>query len=108
MTINLQNIRLTNVINCDETTTLYTHDSNTNKGYLKGILFHNLSTYAEVSIDFLGEQILYLALNEKDTVTFEFPYPLIFQADGEILSLSIPIGDTPSVNVILFGEKTTA
>lgn len=107
MIINLQNIRLTDVITCTEGTILYTHDSNTNKAYLKGILFHNLSTYAEVGISFLGEQIMYVALNEKDTITFEFPYPLIFQDINELLEITIPIGIEPSINVILFGEKTT-
>lgn len=107
MIINLQNIRLTDVINCTEATTLYSHDSNTNKAYLKGVLFHNLSTYAEIGISFLGQQIMYLALNEKDTVTFEFPYPLIFQNLSELLQITIPIGTDPSINVILFGEKTT-
>lgn len=108
MIINLQNIRLTDVITCTEDTTLYTHDSNINKAYLKGILFHNLSTYSEVGIFFLGEQIMYISLNEKDTVTFEFPYPLIFQSEDELLEITIPIGSDPAINVILFGEKTTA
>ena len=108
MTINLQNVRLTDVINFTTYGNIYTHDSNINKAYLKGFLFHNLSTYAEIKIYFNESQIIYLPLNEKDTVTFEFPYPLIFQANNDSIDLEIPVGDSPNINIILFGEKTTA
>ena len=108
MTINLQNVRLTDVLNFTTTDDIYIHDSDINKAYLKGFLFHNLSTYAEIKILFNASQIMYLPLNEKDTVTFEFPYPLIFQYDTDTISLEIPVGDSPNINIILFGEKTTA
>lgn len=118
MTINLKNERLTNVITCTATATLYTHDTSTVlKSYVKGFLFHNLGNYCELAIYFRlstdttegsGKPILYLPLNASDTVTFEFPYPLILQTNNEKIDIQFPIGSSINVNAMLFGEKTVA
>jgi hypothetical protein len=115
MTINLKNERLTNVVNCSGTTTLYTHNSSTTlKSYVKGFLFHNLSNYCEVAIyfrlssDSVGSKLIYLAINQNDTVTFELPYPLILQTNDEKLDIQFPVGSSINLNVMLFGEKTVS
>jgi len=118
MTINLKNERLTDVVSCSGTTTLYTHNTtNTLKSYLKGFLFYNLGNYCELAIYFRlasdtgngsGKPILYLPLNPSDTVTFEFPYPLIMQTNDEKIDIQFPIGSSINLNVMLFGEKTIA
>lgn len=115
MTVNLKNERLTNVIACSGTTTLYTHDTSSSiKSYVKGFLFYNLGNYCELSIYFrlsgesTGNPILYLPINASDTVTFEFPYPLIMQTNTEKIDVRFPVGSSINVNAILFGEKTIA
>lgn len=115
MTVNLKNERLTNVINCSGTTTLYNHDtSSVLKSYVKGFLFYNLGSYCELAIYFrlynesTGNPILYLPINAGDTVTFEFPYPLIMQTNSEKIDVQFPVGSSISMNVMLFGEKTVA
>lgn len=115
MTINLKNERLTDVVNCTATTTLYTHNSSTTlKSYVKGFLFHNIGTYCELAIYFrlntenTGSKLIYLAINQNDTITFELPYPLIMGTNDEKIDIQFPVGSSINVNVMLFGEKTTA
>lgn len=118
MTINLKNERLTNVVNCTNTTTLYTHNTSlVLKSYVKGLLFYNLGNYCELAVYFRlasdtgigsGSPILYLPLNASDTITFEFPYPLILQTNDEKIDVQFPVGSSINVNAMLFGEKTIA